>query len=61
MLKIDFAEAPTYDGSDYPAPLRRVVAAARGDHERAEYPDVDLVAIGDEHGGRYTHKNGQPY
>ena len=29
--------------------------------ERAEYPDVDLVVIRDETGGRYTHKNGQPY
>jgi uncharacterized cupin superfamily protein len=29
--------------------------------ERAEYPDVDLLVIRDETGGRYTHKNGQPY
>jgi len=29
--------------------------------ERAEYPDVDLVAISDEQGDRYTHKDGRPY
>ncbi|MGA2814982.1 MAG: cupin domain-containing protein [Xanthobacteraceae bacterium] len=29
--------------------------------ERAEYPDVDLLVIRDETGGRYTNKNGQPY
>jgi uncharacterized cupin superfamily protein len=34
---------------------------ARAKHERAEYPDVDLRAIGDDAGDRYTHKNGQPY
>jgi uncharacterized cupin superfamily protein len=33
----------------------------RAKRERAEYPDVDLVAIGDEKGERYTHKNGTPY
>jgi uncharacterized cupin superfamily protein len=33
----------------------------RSKHERAEYPDVDLVAISDEKGERYTHKNGEPY
>jgi uncharacterized cupin superfamily protein len=33
----------------------------RSKHERAEYPDVDLVAICDEKGERYTHKNGEPY
>ena len=33
----------------------------RAKHERAEYPDVDLVAISDEKGERYTHKNGEPY
>jgi uncharacterized cupin superfamily protein len=33
----------------------------RAKHERAEYPDVDLRAIGDDAGDRYTHKNGQPY
>jgi len=34
---------------------------SRFKHERAEYPDVDLVAIGDEQGDRYTHKDGTPY
>jgi uncharacterized cupin superfamily protein len=33
----------------------------RSKHERAEYPDVDLLVIRDEKGGRYTHKNGAPY
>lgn len=33
----------------------------RSQHERAEYPDVDLVAIRDGKGMRYTHKNGNPY
>jgi uncharacterized cupin superfamily protein len=152
MPKIDFAKAPTYDGSDYPAPFRRVVAGrarkrlghaaglgqfgvnlttlkpgaasalrhwhanedefvyilegevvltedagetvlkagdaagfkagvpnghhlinkssrdallleigTRAKHERVEYPDLDLLAISDEHGDRYTRKNGQPY
>ena len=29
--------------------------------ERVDYPDVDLVAIRDENGARYTHKNGDRY
>jgi uncharacterized cupin superfamily protein len=29
--------------------------------ERADYPDVDLVVVRDETGGRYTHKDGKPY
>ncbi len=33
----------------------------RSKHERAEYPDVDLLLIRDEKGGRFTHKNGEPY
>jgi uncharacterized cupin superfamily protein len=33
----------------------------RAKHERAEYSDVDLRAISDDAGERYTHKNGQPY
>ncbi len=33
----------------------------RAKRERAEYPDVDLVVIGDEQGERYTHKDGTPY
>jgi len=33
----------------------------RAKHERAEYPDVDLVMIRDDEGARYTHKNGKPY
>jgi uncharacterized cupin superfamily protein len=34
---------------------------ARSKHERAEYPDVDLVMIRDDKGGHYTHKSGEPY
>ena len=33
----------------------------RSKHERAEYPDVDLVVVRDDKGMRYTHKNGDPY
>jgi len=33
----------------------------RSKYERAEYPDVDLVVVRDEKGGRYTHKDGRPY
>lgn len=33
----------------------------RAKHERAEYPDIDLLAVRDEKGIRYTHKSGEPY
>ena len=33
----------------------------RSKHERAEYPDVDLVVVRDETGGHYMHKDGKPY
>ena len=33
----------------------------RSQHERAEYPDVDLQVVRDEKGARYTHKDGSPY
>jgi uncharacterized cupin superfamily protein len=33
----------------------------RSKHERVEYPDVDLMVIRDDHGARYTHRNGEPY
>jgi uncharacterized cupin superfamily protein len=33
----------------------------RAPRERAEYPDIDLVAHKDEGGYRYTHKSGEPY
>ena len=33
----------------------------RSKHERAEYPDLDLVLIRDETGARYTHRDGKPY
>jgi uncharacterized cupin superfamily protein len=33
----------------------------RAKHEKAEYPDVDLIMRRDAAGARYTHKNGEPY
>jgi uncharacterized cupin superfamily protein len=33
----------------------------RSKFERAEYPDVDLIVVRDENGGRYIHKDGTPY
>jgi uncharacterized cupin superfamily protein len=33
----------------------------RSKHERAHYPDVDLMVVRDDQGMRYTHKNGEPY
>jgi uncharacterized cupin superfamily protein len=34
---------------------------SRSKHERVEYPDVDLVAVRDDNGWRFTHKNGDAY
>jgi uncharacterized cupin superfamily protein len=33
----------------------------RSRQERVEYPDVDLIAVRDEKGMRFTRKNGDPY
>jgi uncharacterized cupin superfamily protein len=33
----------------------------RAKQECASYPDVDLMAVRDARGMRYTHKNGEPY
>jgi uncharacterized cupin superfamily protein len=33
----------------------------RSKHERAQYPDVDMIMIRDEKGGHYVHKDGKPY
>jgi uncharacterized cupin superfamily protein len=33
----------------------------RAVRERVEYPDIDLLAVGDETGDRYLHKSGEPY
>ncbi len=33
----------------------------RSKHERAEYPDLDLVMIRDDKGGQFSHKDGKPY
>jgi uncharacterized cupin superfamily protein len=34
---------------------------SRFKHERAEYPDLDLVMVRDERGGHFLHKDGKPY
>jgi uncharacterized cupin superfamily protein len=34
---------------------------SRSKQERVEYPDVDLVAVRDDDGWRFTRKNGDPY
>ena len=34
---------------------------SRSKHEHVEYQDVDLVAVRDDNGWRFTHKNGDPY
>ena len=33
----------------------------RAKTERAQYPDIDLVAVKDEQGFHYLHKSGEPY
>jgi uncharacterized cupin superfamily protein len=33
----------------------------RSKYESVDYPDVDLKVVRDDKGGRYTHKNGEPY
>jgi len=33
----------------------------RSKHERAEYPDIDMLVVRDDQGMRYTHKDGKPY
>jgi uncharacterized cupin superfamily protein len=33
----------------------------RSKHERAHYPDIDMMAVRDDKGMHYTHKNGEPY
>jgi uncharacterized cupin superfamily protein len=33
----------------------------RSKHERADYPDLDLVMIRDDKGGHFSHKDGKPY
>jgi uncharacterized cupin superfamily protein len=33
----------------------------RSKHEYVEYPDVDLLAVRDDKGARYTRKSGKPY
>ncbi len=38
-----------------------LVVGTRATVERVHYPDVDLMYVEDEAGGRYTHKDGAPY
>jgi uncharacterized cupin superfamily protein len=33
----------------------------RSEHERADYPDLDLVMIRDDKGGHFSQKDGKPY
>jgi len=33
----------------------------RSKHERADYPDLDLVMIRDDKSGYFSHKDGKPY
>jgi uncharacterized cupin superfamily protein len=33
----------------------------RAKHERAQYPDIDLMVVRDDNGMRYTHKSGESY
>ena len=33
----------------------------RAKREQATYPDIDMLAVRDENGARYLHKNGEPY
>jgi uncharacterized cupin superfamily protein len=47
------------DGTDRDAIYLEI--GTRSKHETARYPDVDLVAVRDDKGMRYTHKNGEPY
>jgi uncharacterized cupin superfamily protein len=40
---------------------RYLEVGTRSKHERAHYPDVDLMLVRDDTGVRYMHKNGEPY
>ena len=40
---------------------RFIVIGPRGHTGKCHYPDLDLLAIDDEKGGRYVHKSGEPY
>ena len=41
--------------------LGNLEIGSRSKHERVEYPDVDLFAVRDDNGWRFTHKNGDAY
>lgn len=41
-------------------PVIYLEVGTRSKHERAEYPDVDLVAVRDDDGMRVTRRNGEP-
>jgi uncharacterized cupin superfamily protein len=40
---------------------RIIEIGTRANTERAHYPDVDMIAVRDENGARYTKKDGTPY
>ena len=42
-------------------PTNMETKCTRSKHERAEYPDVDLLVVRDDNGVRYTRKNGEPF
>ena len=41
--------------------VRFVEIGTRASTERAHYPDIDMMAVRDQHGARYTKKDGTPY
>ncbi len=38
-----------------------IEVGTRGPRERVDYPDIDMRAVRDENGMRYTRKSGEPY
>lgn len=38
-----------------------IEVGTRASAERAHYSDIDMMVVRDEHGARYTKKNGEPY
>lgn len=38
-----------------------IEVGTRAQAERAHYSDIDMMVLRDEHGARYTKKNGEPY
>jgi uncharacterized cupin superfamily protein len=38
-----------------------IEVGTRSNHERVDYPDIDMKVVRDDDGMRYTHKNGEPF